>query len=591
VARAPKSAASLTLKPHDPFELIRWLARSQSDPRKAVAELVQNSIDARATRISVSRQRIRGRLCLVVRDDGDGVIPELGRDEALRYLAEHVGHSRKANLSPAERVRQVGKYGVGLLGFWSVGRILELRTRVARSGLFALRLEEDSPDAQLLELPVPIDAADTYTEAVVVGVHDAALRALGGRRLSDYLAAELRGQILRSGVEIVVHDGVARGIAQKRFPVAPRRFSGEPLHLPEEVEVVGYPKLRVELYLARGSDRPAIQVACAGTRVADDLAELAALGLAEAPWVGRDLVGIVDFEGFKVPPGTRRGVMPDAGARAFVEAMERLAPLVGAELDRLETERRAAIDRDVVRELRRALRGLRRRLPQYDMPRVDGGAEPGPAETGEHDLDADAPPDVEAPLLPLGPLESVRIVPDPVEVPPGGERRARGIALDRDGRRLPDAQWSWRVVTGAFLGVRGEGPRPAIVAPADARLGAEGEIEAVARLAGREATATATVVVSEREDDSAGLGIPEPHLIDDPEGRWRSRMRGERWEVNAEHDDYRAVRGESRARVRYLLSLLAKELVLRTSGRAEVEPELESLVEILAHAERNLRGT
>jgi hypothetical protein len=31
---------------HDPFELIRWLAYSQPDPRKALAELVQNSLDA-----------------------------------------------------------------------------------------------------------------------------------------------------------------------------------------------------------------------------------------------------------------------------------------------------------------------------------------------------------------------------------------------------------------------------------------------------------------------------------------------------------------------------------------------------------------
>jgi hypothetical protein len=68
-------------------------------------------------------------------------------------------------------------------------------------------------------------------------------------------------------------------------------------------------------------------------------------------------------------------------------------------------------------------------------------------------------------------------------------------------------------------------------------------------------------------------------------------MRADRWEVNSEHEDYRGVRPEPRARVRYLLALLAKELVVRTSGRTDVEPELESLIEILAHAERNLRGT
>jgi hypothetical protein len=48
--RRPKDQIVGKLRAADPFELIRWLARSQPDPRKALAELVQNSIDARATR-------------------------------------------------------------------------------------------------------------------------------------------------------------------------------------------------------------------------------------------------------------------------------------------------------------------------------------------------------------------------------------------------------------------------------------------------------------------------------------------------------------------------------------------------------------
>jgi hypothetical protein len=88
----------------------------------------------------------------------------------------------------------------------------------------------------------------------------------------------------------------------------------------------------------------------------------------------------------------------------------------------------------------------------------------------------------------------------------------------------------------------------------------------------------------------ASFGIPEPHLVSDADGTWRSRMRGDRWEVNDEHEDYRALRGEPRARVRYVLTLLAKEIVLRTSGRPDGEALLEQVVEVLAHAERNLRG-
>src|SRR5258706_1922002 len=97
------SATKFKLQPADPFDLIRWLARTQSDPRKAVAELVQNSIDAHARSVTIERRRVKGQPALVIRDDGEGVLPHLGREEALRYLGTHIWHSHKLGLSPAER--------------------------------------------------------------------------------------------------------------------------------------------------------------------------------------------------------------------------------------------------------------------------------------------------------------------------------------------------------------------------------------------------------------------------------------------------------------------------------------------------------
>ena len=55
--------------------------------------------------------------------------------------------------------------------------------------------------------------------------------------------------------------------------------------------------------------------------------------------------------------------------------MRQLLPLVEEELRRLDRERRAAADRQVVQELRRALRGLQRRLPQYVSRPCREGAE------------------------------------------------------------------------------------------------------------------------------------------------------------------------------------------------------------------------
>ena len=344
---AKASARTLTLRPADPFDLIRWLARSQSDPRKAVAELVQNSIDAQARHVLIERRRLRGGPAIVVRDDGEGVLPGLGREDALRFIATNIGSSRKRNLSPEQRRRLVvtGQYGVGLLGFWAIGRRMEIRSRAAGSGLHVLRLIEDEPRVVLDELPVELGAPGTFTEIVITGLHEAASRALSGRRLADYLAAELRGPILASSAEVEIRDAMARGIAQKRFPVVPKPFTGEPLRLPAEVPVDGHPPVRVELYLARGAERPAIQLSCGGTLVADDLGELGALDLAVPPWVNSELSGIIEFSDFTVPPGSRRGVVPNAAAYAFAAAMRALAPLVTEELRRLERERRAVTDR------------------------------------------------------------------------------------------------------------------------------------------------------------------------------------------------------------------------------------------------------
>lgn len=74
MARTP--ARTLTLRPADPFDLIRWLARSQSDPRKAVAEFVQNSIDAQARHVAIEGAGFSIR--------GEGARPAVAAEAAAR---------------------------------------------------------------------------------------------------------------------------------------------------------------------------------------------------------------------------------------------------------------------------------------------------------------------------------------------------------------------------------------------------------------------------------------------------------------------------------------------------------------------------
>jgi signal transduction histidine kinase len=57
----------------DDWNAIRIIALSQGNPLKAIAELVENSIDAHAKSITIIRGREHGEHCLTVKDDGDGV--------------------------------------------------------------------------------------------------------------------------------------------------------------------------------------------------------------------------------------------------------------------------------------------------------------------------------------------------------------------------------------------------------------------------------------------------------------------------------------------------------------------------------------
>ena len=189
-----------------------------------------------------------------------------------------------------------------------------------------------------------------------------------------------------------------------------------------------------------------------------------------------------------------------------------------------------------------------------------------------------------------GALEAVSIAPDPIEVAPGHEHRARAVARDGEGRSIREGlsfEWS---IEGTGFSVRGGGARPAVLADTATRPGTAARLRVRVGQGERNVVAEAAVQAIEPTVDEAGFGIPEPHLVDAAGETWRSRFDGKRWEVNQMHEDYLALKGEARARLRYLLALLAKDLsqhVHRVPGAVEAS---EDVAAILALAERNLRG-
>lgn len=601
------------LKPHDPFELIRWLAISQPDPRKALAELVQNSLDAGARKVRVVRAREKGLPCLIITDDGEGIIPEMDRTDALRYIATHIGHSRKRSLSPRQRLELMtqGQYGIGLLGFWSLGERLEIRTTMADQRAHRLLLRRDSPDFVIEPLRGRLPLDERWTQVVVVGLHREALAVLAARRAGDYLAAELRGQLLARDVDLTIEDRMSRGRSQKMVVVKPPRFLGERLEGLGSLDVPGHAPARLEIYVAPDA-ASRLALYSSGTLVADSFQELGALGLDHEPWTDARLTGLVDFPDFQVAPGSRRGLVPDEAAGAFARALMSLEPMVRGVLESIDRKREEEIDREMMRDLQRAFRDFYRERPRYEMLPVKAKADAESGAGSRQDQDGQPENDtrtgagltdhaedsLEAPvvepaapapdLLPPGPLAEVRLTPSPVRVECRGRRRLRAAALDAAGRQVEEpVEFRWRLngQVGSLVEEAGHLERVVLMAGDEP---AAGDVTVIAAAAGREATATVAVEVLETLGSRASdEGIPEPELVDQPGASWRSRLEDGRWQVNTAHRDYRALESRAPLKLRYLAMLFAKEVVLRSSQDPRLERPLEQLVEIVCFADRN----
>src|SRR3989442_2007461 len=113
--RRPKPRSRLKIG--DEWTAIQIIARSQANPQKAVAELVENCIDAGATRVTITRGRRRGRVFLRVSDDGRGV-PLSGEGmPRFDYVATHICDSLKRRLDESPPGGRHGEVRIHPLGF------------------------------------------------------------------------------------------------------------------------------------------------------------------------------------------------------------------------------------------------------------------------------------------------------------------------------------------------------------------------------------------------------------------------------------------------------------------------------------------
>src|SRR5271154_1848326 len=351
----------------DDWNAIRIIALSQSNPLKAIAEFVENSIDAHARTITITRGREHGAHYLAIKDDGDGVPRDPEGLPDFKYVATHICDSIKRHLkADGNGTKLQGEFGIGLLSFWTVGDSLTMTSTGADQRAYQMTMNKG--DSRYEESLRRVLFAEKGTE-LKVGPLLEGIRTLSGEKIQWYLASELRDRIRDAKVRVTVVDKLAR----KQYAVEPRQFEGRLLHQLPPVHTV-YGDAYAELYLAEPDETARVALTRVGTRVIEDLSTLP--GLEHVPWASRYVQGLVDVPFLNLTPGTRTGIIQDERYAALVAALEPLESYVKGLIDEQQRAEEEQASQQSLKAIQKAFHEAMLALPreEYDWFDVQGRA-------------------------------------------------------------------------------------------------------------------------------------------------------------------------------------------------------------------------
>jgi hypothetical protein len=607
IARQPSQKtgrAAGKLKIGDDWNAINIIALSQSSPLKAIAELVENSIDAKARTITVTRGREHGRHFLAIRDDGEGVPRDSDGRPDFRYVATHICDSIKRRLKADGARGLQGEFGIGLLSFWTVGEELAMTSTGSDQRAYQMVMRKGDPSYVIT--PKRTLFGDAGTEVRIAPLLNG-IRSLSGEKIQWYLAAELRDRIRQTGVRVVVVDKLAR----KQYTVEPRPYEGRLLHqLPTLRTELG--DIYAELYLTEPSDKNAVALFRRGTRVIEDISKVD--DFAHPPWTLRYLQGHIDAPFVNLTPGTRSGFIHDS---AYATLCEALQPLETKLVEIIEEQRRAEEEqasREQLRTIQRAFREALLGLPaeEYDWFDIHArafrsrstGVDTATSVYGVAEADetisglAEAAPGDEPQRQFFefaGPLFSVAVSPASAVVRVGDSREIRALPRDRSRRRVEeDLEFHWEIVEGqgALGGIQNQAatfqapPEPGLT-----RLRVTVHQRDI--VCAGESLITVTHELLAQLGSNASIptqGLPGYTFERAPGESWRSRFEVKRnvIVVNNGHRDFVYASRNKSLKLRYLVRLYAKELVLLNFVGLPADQLLERMVELSLRTEEHL---
>ncbi len=607
--KTKRSVRGGKLRIADHWNAISIIANSQGNPLKAVAEFVENSIDAHAKQIVIIRGKKKGEFYLKVSDDGQGISRNKHGLPDFRRVATHICDSIKRQFKSEGAEGIQGEFGIGLLSFWTVGRGLSMTCCGEDGKTYEMTMAKDSPDFAVRKKRVllPFRGTDLTIYPLLPG-----LRSLTGEKIQRYLASELRNRIKETGVNIKVVDRTGRA----EFTVIPRQFTGRLLHDLKQPETIRG-DIYLELYLSDQSAANQVGLHRRGTRVLPAVVELD--HFQKEPWNSGYLQGIVDAPFLNLTPGTRQGIIQDESFNAFCRAMRpvenRLQQII-VEQRKAEEERSS---RQILRRVQRALKEAFLRLPheEYDWFDIHSGksrkasgnlfkggstengatgneddrGEPSEALTGPDDAEAGQKQFFEF----AGPLFSALISPKSSVVSVDRQKKFRVVCRDRSRRVVGEnLSYQWDIADGNGQFQENNSESAIFVAPSEPGLTT---LRVIVRQNDIECTDDALITVTDSlvapasGDGKSGKGLPGYTYRRAPGELWRSQFDAEKnvIVINNGHRDF-VYAGKKRSRkLRYISRLFCKELIRQNFPGMPTDELLERMIELSLYTEEHLK--
>lgn len=600
----------------DEWKAFTLLVHSQAKhPLDFIREAVHNSLDAGATRVRVFVERTSKGVATSVRvtDNGSGAPsakstdgtpdrvllkpdshhPDWGESARpeLEYIPRHAADSLKAS---APRESTVGEFGIGLYTFWALGETLTLTTRARRpngkpTDPWQLVMVRDQRKTRYWRTQNDPEVPSTGTVVKVDGIREEALALLKPERVTAWLSEQLRQRLMTIGRRAAVLVGAT---GSPDVQVEPKRYAGQPWNPSRKPRTYNTPYgvMAVDLYLL-----PESSPAEAGVSVTSN----GALGyrlisaieqLNRYPWNSTKVQGNIEFPAGRPTP-SHDGFLPGKELNGLIQKVLQLTPEVERDLKVLEEKHQQELD---LKSRERILKLFREAVSQLDPNEYAPFKTKGGRQSGEAPEGVDVPRDFES--VPIGQetvlaLDHVMIHPATLRLLPGTTGDLRATAHDATGRVIHAGLSSeWFIEKGPYLVVFASDPRAQLVTIQS--RGSLGTARVGIRITQGVISKSKTVDIEvlqklprKKKLDRSKTGLPTPDFKDVwPLESWRSRYDPtfSTIIVNTGHPDYkRAVNSSNRERETYILTALAKELILFNHGLEPLPSVLDRVVEVL----------